>query len=526
MLAFALALGAGFTSVAPVFAADPTGGISVTSATQGSYNAYLLFEPDYIIPNETARTALITVIQSQDSSFKLDPTQSKNAQDAVIAQELTDLINGDKTFANKVAKAIQDANVPATATTTVAAGADTADFTNLNPGYYLVTSDASNPVVTSAIMLSVESTTATAVLKGSEPATQKSVETTKGTESVAGSTDTGVSTEANGTLKANNVSTYTINGTWNQNIPNFATYMYAIVDTLPKGVDVTEAEIAANGSWNVSIKAYKSNTDATPTDVMKDFTPTISAATADAGSTITWSCPDLKAALTKAGWTDTDLAGAQAHISVEYTPVYDQTDLANLYKTDWNSTQTNSAYVSYTKNPQTLAEGSAEAAPSATNLYSYQLTLTKKDGSGNPLPGAVFTLTNADGVDQGVEVTTDDNGKFVWNGLESGTYTLTETSGPAGYKMIDPITFTIGATFGADGTLTQVTPTITSDGSKVAAFAATAAGSPLLSVDVTNVKGAQLPVTGQQGIIIGTIAGTIVVAAAVAGIGMSRKHRD
>ena len=73
-----------------------------------------------------------------------------------------------------------------------------------------------------------------------------------------------------------------------------------------------------------------------------------------------------------------------------------------------------------------------------------KLEILKVDGSGNPLAGAVFTLTGSDGsVHTG---TTDANGKIKWEMLNPlYTYTLTETTPPAGYGIASPVNVTIQA---------------------------------------------------------------------------------
>lgn len=69
----------------------------------------------------------------------------------------------------------------------------------------------------------------------------------------------------------------------------------------------------------------------------------------------------------------------------------------------------------------------------------------RKVGGGNvPLKGAVFTLTGTDGSSR--TGTTDKNGIIRWDDLAPYiTYTLTETTPPAGYAAIDPVTLTVNA---------------------------------------------------------------------------------
>ena len=73
-----------------------------------------------------------------------------------------------------------------------------------------------------------------------------------------------------------------------------------------------------------------------------------------------------------------------------------------------------------------------------------KLEVLKVDGSGNPLAGAVFTLSGSDG--SSLTGTTDANGKIKWEMLSPlYTYTLTETTPPAGYGVAAPVNVEIKA---------------------------------------------------------------------------------
>ena len=73
-----------------------------------------------------------------------------------------------------------------------------------------------------------------------------------------------------------------------------------------------------------------------------------------------------------------------------------------------------------------------------------ELEVLKVDGSGNPLADAVFTLTGSDGSTR--TGTTNAGGKIKWELLSPlYTYTLTETTPPAGYGVAEPVQVTIKA---------------------------------------------------------------------------------
>ena len=72
------------------------------------------------------------------------------------------------------------------------------------------------------------------------------------------------------------------------------------------------------------------------------------------------------------------------------------------------------------------------------------LEVLKVDGSGNPLADAAFTLSGSDG--SSLTGTTGADGKIKWDYLKPDiTYTLTETTPPAGYGIAAPVTVNIQA---------------------------------------------------------------------------------
>ena len=89
-------------------------------------------------------------------------------------------------------------------------------------------------------------------------------------------------------------------------------------------------------------------------------------------------------------------------------------------------------------------------------LKLYNIQLHKVDEKGNPLPGAVFGLFEADGVTpvanpygegQATATSSDEEGKkglVTFTGLEARDYVIKELTAPAGYQLLsDPITVTV-----------------------------------------------------------------------------------
>lgn len=176
----------------------------------------------------------------------------------------------------------------------------------------------------------------------------------------------------------------------------------------------------------------------------------------------------------------------------------------------------NSANLTYGHN------GDLTTTTVSTNTYTYAFDLFKYYESGSnkvALPGAEFVLQNADGkyltfakTDNtykytgvaenvaGATTLVSSNGNYVIEGLDEGTYTLTETKAPDGYnKLTETKSIVITGKDVADGTHTLTNDTVTAT-----------------RVEVLNQSGAILPETGATGTIIFiTVGGLMVVAMGV-----------
>ena len=145
----------------------------------------------------------------------------------------------------------------------------------------------------------------------------------------------------------------------------------------------------------------------------------------------------------------------------DYTYRVEETKIAGTAFTDGK-------VLGYTQNgPQTVISGSA----TITNTYSpatipetgttASFQVIKTDGADTKLQGAVFTLKK-DGAAEEPQQTTGTNGTATFSGLTEGTYTLEETTPPAGYAKSNS-TWTIVVksedtyTHNADGSVTVTT---------------------------------------------------------------------
>ena len=189
------------------------------------------------------------------------------------------------------------------------------------------------------------------------------------------------------------------------------------------------------------------------------------------------------------------LANPGKAVVVEYNAVIKDTA---VIATD-GETAENTAHIEF--NPNGYIDEDVKP-DDTTKLYTYGVYVYKFDSeTSDALAGAEFELTGNDNTYTG---TTDENGYIDWDGLEAGTYTLTETKAPAGYKLRTPASITI--------VIDKDNPTV--DGSE-ATFTndpvTDATETNFLGVDVPNTPGTSLPSTGGMGTTILYVGGSILV---------------
>ena len=216
-------------------------------------------------------------------------------------------------------------------------------------------------------------------------------------------------------------------------------------------------------------------------------------------------------------------------ISVEYTSTLD-TDA-----TVGSAGNKNTSHVTYTNNPNDEQAGENGKTPDdAVIVFTYKTIVNKvtknpaydaskdtgktgTDSDGNkefiPLNGAGFTLykKNASGTYEAVgsELKGEDMTTFTWSGLDDGDYKLVETTTPSGYNTIPDIEFTITATH--DVTSDNPTLISLSGGDKFTGVISTG----VVSANIENQSGAQLPSTGGIGTTIFYVLGSVLVIGAV-----------
>ena len=152
-------------------------------------------------------------------------------------------------------------------------------------------------------------------------------------------------------------------------------------------------------------------------------------------------------------------------------------------------------------NTVVLSDNSAEATDS-TSITNSEFSFTKTDAQGNPLAGATFTI-NVPGVKTPFTATSGENGKVTFKGLADGTYTVNETTVPAGFQQNLKATFTVTI---KDGETTFA-------GTDVWGLAPKNSSADYKVKNVKNVT--QLPLTGAAGTTLFTVVALLVAGAGV-----------
>ncbi|MBQ3466082.1 MAG: LPXTG cell wall anchor domain-containing protein [Firmicutes bacterium] len=283
------------------------------------------------------------------------------------------------------------------------------------------------------------------------------------------------------------------------------------------GTQYDAASMAAIDAVGTS-QAFTSQIDVGKGAVNLVFTDTMTNMTFDGTVTITVSAGTAPVAGTD--YTLTGEAGASS-FSIAFTDAYVASLAENtLINITYSGTITSDALsVDPATNTAKITSGDGnESTSDPVEVYNAKLTVTKQDGDKNPLAGAGFVVKNsegkyyklaadkksitwyelpagtelADAISAGniTEYTSDAAGAVpAFTGLGVGTYTLVESTVPAGYNKADDIPFEIKD---ADYTPANLEQTAT----------------------VTNNAGAELPSTGGIGTTLFYVIGSILVLGA------------
>ena len=153
-------------------------------------------------------------------------------------------------------------------------------------------------------------------------------------------------------------------------------------------------------------------------------------------------------------------------------------------------------------NTVVLSDNGAEATD-GTIITNSGFSFTKTDAQGNPLAGATFTI-NVPDVKTPFTATSGKDGKVTFKGLADGTYTVNETTVPAGFQENLKATFRVTIENGK----------ATFAGTDVWGLAPKNSSADYKVKNVKNVT--QLPLTGAAGTTLFTVVALLVAGAGVA----------
>ena len=362
-----------------------------------------------------------------------------------------------------------------------------ATFSNLELGYYLVveTKTPSKYVASKPFFVSIPETVTTA--DGSTWNYNVSVSPKNqgipDTDKVPDKKTVGVGDEV----------TYTITG---PTVPNYdeayneTTLKYEITDTLSTGLTFAKDK--------ADLKVYT-------TDVNSPLVE-------DTDYTFEYDSTANKITISLISSKIRDLKGEAIH--VKYTVTVNENAVVGSDGT------INKAEVEYTNNP----DGTTDGSKKEVKVYSFKIKINKKKDNGSPLKGATFGLyRDAACEDKIEEATSGDDGVINFGDaskLAAGTYYLKELQAPSGYSALTSVVKVVISTATPnDNTIYDFKYSMNEgDENNVGEDG-------VISLDITNNKGFNLPATGGMGTYLFTIGGLVIMAGAALLLIASKKRR-
>lgn len=311
---------------------------------------------------------------------------------------------------------------------------------------------------------------------------------------------------------------YKLVGTVADNVSTYDTYYYKFTDTLSAGL---------TADANSVVVKIQNGTD--ESEITTGFTKSLDDNT-DGTSKLSVEFTDLKAAAKTAGIT----LDSNSKVNVYYNA---KLDASKAYKVA-SEDNPNEVKLTYSNNPNTDSKG--DTTTHKVTDYTYKLAIAKVDSTEptKKLQGAEFTI-QATGADEGTSTKyvqsdgtlgdtayvfkTDVNGEISVKGLDAGTYTVSETTAPAGYNTVAPFTFTIDPTWNDDATALEKVTVSDSSESVDSSFSTT---SKQVELTVKDKAGHGLPLTGQAGVTITWVAGGVLLAFGVSRVIRNRREND
>lgn len=537
---------AGFAGASTAMAAEGdvtiTIGSETTPASVGDvYAGYRLFDETEATVGEKTNVAyqkrtnwnhydkVAEAIKDVDSSATL--TADSKVDDFVAAIGKFDSTK-TKRFAENLYKSLKKDGVAADANSAaVAAGAFSTTLSGPQGYYLIVQTTAANDAgkTMSAVIVNTAGQAGVTVSPKKDTVTvsKKVQENMDGVNNPASEDNWGTAADYN----IDDYVKFQLTGSLPTDYADYTSYEYTFHDTADQGLTFVN-------DTTHPVKVYAVN-DNNKVELKQDTLTGYQVLTSDInGETFNVKFADLKKAqAVKTG--DTVNITSSTQIVVEY---YAQLNENAVLGSNGNQ---NKVYLQFSNNK--YGEGTGKTEEHKVTVFTFKLEVTKygkTDSDKEALNGAGFTLYKATKVNPadsdyakvGDEVQHTNGNVFDFTGLDSGYYKIVETTTPKGYNTIDPITFTVTATYNSadePGTLTDLTVTDVKVGGVASAeqtFTVNRgtgeAGTAQIKTDVVDIPGSKLPSTGGMGTVLLYVAGIAVFVLAGATLVMALRRRN
>lgn len=537
---------AGFAGASTAMAAEGdvtiTIGSETTPASVGDvYAGYRLFDETEATVGEKTNVAyqkrtnwnhydkVAEAIKDVDSSAIL--TADSKVDDFVAAIGKFDSTK-TKRFAENLYKSLKEYDVAADANSAaVAAGAFSTTLSGPQGYYLIVQTTAANDAgkTMSAVIVNTAGQAGVTVSPKKDTVTvsKKVQENMDGVNNPASEDNWGTAADYN----IGDYVKFQLTGSLPTDYADYTSYEYTFHDTADQGLTFVN-------DTTHPVKVYAVN-DNNKVELKQDTLTGYQVLTSDInGETFNVKFADLKKAQAE-NTGDTVNITSSTQIVVEY---YAQLNENAVLGSNGNQ---NKVYLQFSNNK--YGEGTGKTEEHKVTVFTFKLEVTKygkTDSDKEALNGAGFTLYKATKVNPadsdyakvGDEVQHTNGNVFDFTGLDSGYYKIVETTTPKGYNTIDPITFTVTATYNSadePGTLTDLTVTDV----KVGGVASTEqtftvnrgtgeAGTAQIKTDVVDIPGSKLPSTGGMGTVLLYVAGIAVFVLAGATLVMALRRRN
>lgn len=537
---------AGFAGASTAMAAEGdvtiTIGSETTPASVGDvYAGYRLFDETEATVGEKTNVAyqkrtnwnhydkVAEAIKDVDSSATL--TADSKVDDFVAAIGKFDSTK-TKRFAENLYKSLKEDGVAADANSAaVAAGAFSTTLSGPQGYYLIVQTTAANDAgkTMSAVIVNTAGQAGVTVSPKKDTVTvsKKVQENMDGVNNPASEDNWGTAADYN----IGDYVKFQLTGSLPTDYADYTSYEYTFHDTADQGLTFVN-------DTTHPVKVYAVN-DNNKVELKQDTLTGYQVLTSDInGETFNVKFADLKKAQAeKTG--DTVNITSSTQIVVEY---YAQLNENAVLGSNGNQ---NKVYLQFSNNK--YGEGTGKTEEHKVTVFTFKLEVTKygkTDSDKEALNGAGFTLYKATKVNPadsdyakvGDEVQHTNGNVFDFTGLDSGYYKIVETTTPKGYNTIDPITFTVTATYNSadePGTLADLTVTDVKVGGVASAeqtFTVNRgtgeAGTAQIKTDVVDIPGSKLPSTGGMGTVLLYVAGIAVFVLAGATLVMALRRRN